>query len=111
MATDLRTSELKKPVDVAEYLFRRLHEVGVRGVHGIPGDYNLVSHLSPLPLPSTPITAGSARLHLQAWPVLGWKLQRVERWYVSRLPVGDSRLIPKATLRMDMQELRAFQRW
>ena len=41
MATDIRTSELKKPVDVAEYLFRRLHEVGVRAVHGLPGDYNL----------------------------------------------------------------------
>ena len=32
MASDIRTSELKCPVDVAEYLFRRLHEVGVRGV-------------------------------------------------------------------------------
>lgn len=42
MATDIRTSELKDPVDVAEYLFRRLHEVGVRGVHGVPGDFNLV---------------------------------------------------------------------
>lgn len=42
MASDIRTSELKAPVDVAAYLFRRLHEVGVRGVHGIPGDYNLV---------------------------------------------------------------------
>lgn len=42
MATDIRTSELKSPVDVAEYLFRRLFEVGVRGVHGVPGDYNLV---------------------------------------------------------------------
>ena len=41
MATDIRTSELKKPIDVAEYLFRRLHEVGVRAVHGLPGDYNL----------------------------------------------------------------------
>ena len=43
MATDIRTSELKEPIDVAEYLFRRLHEVGVRGVHGVPGDFNLVS--------------------------------------------------------------------
>ncbi len=42
MATDIRTSELKSPVDIAEYLFRRLHEVGVRGVHGVPGDFNLV---------------------------------------------------------------------
>lgn len=29
MATDIRTSELKNPMDVAEYLFRRLHEVGL----------------------------------------------------------------------------------
>ena len=42
MASDIRTQELKNPIGVAEYLFRRLHEVGVRGVHGVPGDYNLV---------------------------------------------------------------------
>lgn len=48
MASDIRTKELKSPIDVAEYLFRRLHEVGVRSVHGVPGDYNLVSlhHMS-----------------------------------------------------------------
>ena len=45
MASDIRTSELKSPIDVAEYLFRRLHEVGVRGVHGVPGDYNLVCNM------------------------------------------------------------------
>jgi len=28
-------------MDLAEYLFRRVHELGVRGVHGVPGDYNL----------------------------------------------------------------------
>ncbi|PSN62756.1 pyruvate decarboxylase [Corynespora cassiicola Philippines] len=43
MAQDLRSQELKAPVDVAEYLFRRLHEVGVRSIHGLPGDYNLVA--------------------------------------------------------------------
>ncbi|KAL8932287.1 MAG: hypothetical protein Q9216_006898 [Gyalolechia sp. 2 TL-2023] len=43
MASDIRTSELQNPIDVAEYLFRRLHEVGIRGVHGVPGDYNLVA--------------------------------------------------------------------
>lgn len=43
MASDLRTSELRSPVDLAEYLFRRLHELGVRAVHGVPGDYNLVA--------------------------------------------------------------------
>lgn len=26
-----------------QYLFRRLHEVGVRSIHGLPGDYNLVA--------------------------------------------------------------------
>ncbi|OJJ85603.1 alpha-keto acid decarboxylase family protein [Aspergillus glaucus CBS 516.65] len=43
MATDIYTRELRQPVDVAEYLFRRLKEVGVRSVHGVPGDYNLVA--------------------------------------------------------------------
>jgi pyruvate decarboxylase len=27
---------------VGMYLFKRLHELGVRGVHGLPGDFNLV---------------------------------------------------------------------
>jgi len=40
---DIRTSMLKKPVDVVEYLFTRLHQLGVRSVHGLPGDYNLVA--------------------------------------------------------------------
>ncbi|KAJ5648468.1 hypothetical protein N7490_004840 [Penicillium lividum] len=40
-STDIATQELKNPIDVAEYLFRRLHEVGIRAVHGVPGDYNL----------------------------------------------------------------------
>jgi hypothetical protein len=39
MATDIATKELHKPVDVAEYLFRRLYEVGVRAVHGVPGEW------------------------------------------------------------------------
>ncbi|KAB8267707.1 pyruvate decarboxylase [Aspergillus minisclerotigenes] len=43
MATDIATRDLHKPIDVAEYLFRRLREVGVRAVHGVPGDYNLVA--------------------------------------------------------------------
>ena len=43
MATDIRTSELKSPVDVAEYLFTRLHQLGIRSIHGVPGDYNLVA--------------------------------------------------------------------
>ncbi|KAJ5492126.1 Thiamine pyrophosphate enzyme C-terminal TPP-binding [Penicillium expansum] len=30
-------------VTLAEYLFLRLHQLGVRSVHGVPGDYNLVA--------------------------------------------------------------------
>ena len=41
--TDIRTTALKTPVDVAHYLFTRLHQMGVRSVHGVPGDYNLVA--------------------------------------------------------------------
>lgn len=40
---DIRTQNLKKPITVAEYLFNRLHQMGVRSVHGLPGDYNLVA--------------------------------------------------------------------
>lgn len=40
---DLRIQGLEKPVDVATYLFTRLHQLGVRSVHGVPGDYNLVA--------------------------------------------------------------------
>ncbi|KAF2641627.1 pyruvate decarboxylase [Massarina eburnea CBS 473.64] len=43
MFRDIRAQELKNPVDVAEYLFRRLHEIGIRSIHGVPGDYNLVA--------------------------------------------------------------------
>ena len=43
MATDIRTSELKSPVDLAEYLFTRIRQLGIRSVHGVPGDYNLVA--------------------------------------------------------------------
>jgi pyruvate decarboxylase len=42
-STDIATQELKNPIDVAEYLFRRLREVGIRSVHGVPGDYNLAA--------------------------------------------------------------------
>lgn len=37
MASDIVTRELKQPINLVEYLFRRLHEVGVRSVHGLPG--------------------------------------------------------------------------
>lgn len=42
-ALDIATKELKQPVDIGEYLFRRLHEIGIRAVHGVPGDYNLTA--------------------------------------------------------------------
>jgi pyruvate decarboxylase len=41
--TDIRVQSLKQPVDVVEYLFQRLHQLGVRSVHGVPGDYNLIA--------------------------------------------------------------------
>ncbi|EMR82182.1 hypothetical protein ACHAPC_008654 [Botrytis cinerea] len=40
---DLRTESLKSPVDLAEYLFTRLKQIGIDSVHGLPGDYNLVA--------------------------------------------------------------------
>lgn len=43
MSASIREQGLKKPVTVAEYLFKRLHEVGIRSVHGVPGDFNLVA--------------------------------------------------------------------
>lgn len=30
-------------VSLAQYLFTRIKEVGIRSVHGVPGDYNLVA--------------------------------------------------------------------
>lgn len=41
--SDIVTRELKEPVSVVEYLYRRLYEVGIRSVHGVPGDYNLAA--------------------------------------------------------------------
>ncbi|KAK3322108.1 thiamine diphosphate-binding protein [Apodospora peruviana] len=43
MASDIRMQSLAKPVTVAEYLFTRLHQIGIRSVHGLPGDFNLVA--------------------------------------------------------------------
>lgn len=42
-STDIATRELENPMDLTEYLFRRLHEVGIRAVHGVAGDYNLTA--------------------------------------------------------------------
>lgn len=41
--SNIRASELQEPVDVAEYLFRRLNQLGVKSIHGVPGDFNLVA--------------------------------------------------------------------
>lgn len=30
-------------VNIAEYLFTRLHQLGVKDLHGVPGDFNLVA--------------------------------------------------------------------
>ena len=40
---DIRTAELHEPVDIAEYLFTRLKQIGCGSVHGVPGDFNLVA--------------------------------------------------------------------
>lgn len=44
MATPLQT-----PVPLASYLFTRLRQLGVRSMHGVPGDYNLTAldHIAP----------------------------------------------------------------
>jgi len=42
-STDIRTSELREPVDVATYLFTRLKQIGIDSIHGLPGDFNLVA--------------------------------------------------------------------
>ncbi len=39
----IREQSLSKPVTVSEYLFQRLHQIGIRSVHGLPGDFNLVA--------------------------------------------------------------------
>jgi hypothetical protein len=30
-------------VNIAEYLFTRLHQLGVKDLHGVPGDFNLIA--------------------------------------------------------------------
>jgi len=32
---------MTEQVDLAEYLFTRLRQLGVDSIHGVPGDYNL----------------------------------------------------------------------
>ncbi|KAK0648730.1 pyruvate decarboxylase-like protein [Cercophora newfieldiana] len=43
MGPDIRTQSLTKPVTVAEYLFTRIHQLGIRSIHGLPGDFNLIA--------------------------------------------------------------------
>ncbi|KAK2871852.1 hypothetical protein FQN49_002763 [Arthroderma sp. PD_2] len=43
MTSDIITRELEEPIDVVEYLFKRLYQMGIRSVHGVPGDYNLAA--------------------------------------------------------------------
>lgn len=76
MASDIRTSELKTPLDVADYLFRRLHEVGVRGVHGVPGDYNLVQSNELIGCNTMLNLSGCSRLHPQSLSQLGGECER-----------------------------------
>jgi pyruvate decarboxylase len=42
-AADIRTADLHEPVDIAEYLFTRLKQIGCDSIHGVPGDFNLVA--------------------------------------------------------------------
>lgn len=37
MASDIVTRELEEPIDVAEYLFQRLRQMGIKSIHGVPG--------------------------------------------------------------------------
>jgi pyruvate decarboxylase len=67
---NIRVQNLEQPMDVAEYLFRRLHEIGIRSIHGLPGDYNLLA-LDYLPAVGlrwvgsvNELNAGEFQLHL-----------------------------------------------
>lgn len=40
---DTRTASLKQPINLTEYLYQRLHQIGIRSVYGVPGDYNLAA--------------------------------------------------------------------
>lgn len=71
MSSDTRISELKTPVDLAEYLFKRLYQVGVRGVHGVPGDYNLVR----LSVVNTPVTWGPESSMPPRWLSTTYQMQ------------------------------------
>ncbi|OQE18616.1 hypothetical protein PENSTE_c017G04101 [Penicillium steckii] len=40
---------MSEKIPLTEYLFKRLHAIGLRAVHGVPGDYNLtlLDHITP----------------------------------------------------------------
>ncbi|KAK3989661.1 thiamine diphosphate-binding protein [Cladorrhinum sp. PSN332] len=42
-STDIRTRSLHSPVPAAQYLFTRIRQLGIRSVHGVPGDFNLTA--------------------------------------------------------------------
>lgn len=43
-ATNMSNSPTNPPqIDLAAYLFTRLHQFGVRSIYGVPGDFNLVA--------------------------------------------------------------------
>lgn len=39
----LRNIMSRNTVNIAEYLFTRLYQLGVKDLHGVPGDFNLVA--------------------------------------------------------------------
>ena len=45
----IASAKLEYPVDIAEYLFTRLHQLGIRSVHGVPGNSRLCSNI-PVPV-------------------------------------------------------------
>lgn len=53
-------------IDLAEYLFRRLYELGIRSVHGLPGDYNLVGEQLSFKFSSRVLTPSSTSGFLRA---------------------------------------------
>lgn len=75
MSHDIREKGLKKPIDVAEYLFRRLHEIGIRSVHGLPGDFNLVA-LDYLPKAGLRWVGSVNELNAGVYPRFTWTTWR-----------------------------------
>lgn len=87
MATDIRTSDLKSPIDVAEYLFRRLHEVSlqVQKLALVRTSFQCslpMTGWDPVnPRRSRGLQSGRSGLHIQGRMPMGRKLQRAQRRY------------------------------